>query len=529
MLNEIKTNTTTLKSNKKHYLKWVVLFIVTLIDLYLISLMYAQGEYLFAILTLLIFAFGIWIFASDKAYAWRYVYPGIMGMAIFILFPLACTIFIAFTNYSGSNQLSFERALDVLLQQHYFKGDRYNFKLYAKDDNLYQISLKGSGDYANQQLISNDFSLDNSLNSTEIKLQPSPNLAKIGGSKALKIKDIIKLRDNLSNLVLILPNQNKLSMSSLRQFSNQKPRYSYDENSQKLYNIELNKYYQANNEIGYFQAIDKDGNYLAEKLEPGYSVAIGWGNFVKIFTDQGIQKPFISIFIWTLIFSCLTVVFTVLIGMILAAVVQIEELKAKGIYRLLLILPYAVPAFISILVFKGLFNQSFGEINLILNNVFGISPEWFNDPFLAKTMILIVNTWLGYPYMMILCMGLLKAIPQDLYEASAMDGAGMWHNFTKITFPLLFKPLIPLMIASFAFNFNNFVLIQLLTNGRPDMIGTTTPAGHTDLLVSYTYRIAFEGSGTQDFGLAAAVATIIFLLVGGLALLNLKVTKFKLD
>lgn len=102
--------------------------------------------------------------------------------------------------------------------------------------------------------------------------------------------------------------------------------------------------------------------------------------------------------------------------------------------------------------------------------------------------------------MMILCMGLLKAIPDDLYEASAMDGAGPFQNFFKITLPLLIKPLTPLMIASFAFNFNNFVLIQLLTNGGPDRLGTTTPAGYTDLLVSYTYRIAFEGGGGQDFG-----------------------------
>jgi maltose/maltodextrin transport system permease protein len=210
--------------------------------------------------------------------------------------------------------------------------------------------------------------------------------------------------------------------------------------------------------------------------------------------------------------------------MVLATLVQWEELRGRGIYRLLLILPYAVPAFISILIFRGLFNQNFGELNLMLNAVFGVKPEWFSDPFLAKVMILVVNTWLGYPYMMILCMGLLKAIPADLYEASAMDGAGFVRNFFSITAPLLMKPLAPLLIASFAFNFNNFVLIQLLTNGRPDIIGATTPAGTTDLLVTYTYRIAFEGSG-QDYGLASAIATLIFLMVGALALVNLKLMR----
>ena len=220
---------------------------------------------------------------------------------------------------------------------------------------------------------------------------------------------------------------------------------------------------------------------------------------------------------------------TVAVGMVLACLVQWEALRGKAVYRVLLILPYAVPSFISILIFKGLFNQSFGEINMMLSALFGVKPAWFSDPTTARTMLIIVNTWLGYPYMMILCMGLLKAIPDDLYEASAMDGAGPFQNFFKITLPLLIKPLTPLMIASFAFNFNNFVLIQLLTNGGPDRLGTTTPAGYTDLLVNYTYRIAFEGGGGQDFGLAAAIATLIFLLVGALAIVNLKATRMKFD
>jgi len=180
-----------------------------------------------------------------------------------------------------------------------------------------------------------------------------------------------------------------------------------------------------------------------------------------------------------------------------------------------------VPGFISILVFKGLFNQNFGEINAILQALFGVRPAWFADPLLAKTMILIVNTWLGYPYIMVLCTGLIKAIPVDLYEASAIAGAKPLTNFFKITAPLIVKPLTPLLIASFAFNFNNFVLIALLTNGRPDFLNTRVPAGTTDILVSYTYRIAFQDSG-QNFGLAAAISTVIFFLVALLSMANLK-------
>lgn len=502
-----------------NWLKMLLIGAVLLIDFYLVMLMYSRGEYLFALLTLVILTSGVYIFSSQKVYAWRYVFPGMMGMVIFILFPLVATIAIAFTNYSGTNQLSFERALNVLTQQHYFSGSKYDFKLYPQTDERFQLVLHNK--------ITDQFFVSDNILLTDTPVNVIEKAPPEGDSAPLKV--VTQNRSALQAMTVILPDGNELTMSSLRQFSEQKMRYSYDENTRILTNNETMKRYRANDDKGFFQVINAAGEWEDETLEPGYTVATGFHNFVKIFTDEGIQKPFVQIFIWTIIFSVLTVVFTVIIGMVLACIVQWEALRGKGIYRLLLILPYAVPAFISILVFKGLFNQSFGEINMILNNLFGISPEWFNDPLLAKIMILIVNTWLGYPYMMILCMGLLKAIPQDLYEASAMDGASTWQNFTKITFPLLLKPLTPLMIASFAFNFNNFVLIQLLTNGRPDMIGTTTPAGYTDLLVSYTYRIAFEGSGTQDFGLAAAIATLIFLLVGGLALLNIKATKMKLD
>lgn len=501
------------------YLKWGLIALVLLIHFYLVSVMYLQGEILFAILTLVVISSGIYIFANRKTYAWRYIYPGIMGMAIFILFPLICTIVIAFTNYSGTNQLSFERVISVLSQQRYFSGEKYNFKLFSHENNQWTIEVASP---QGEHYISGNFALGEET--IELTLETAPN-----AETSAPLKAVIDNRNLLQQSRLLLPNGNELSMSSLRQFAQQNQRYHYDSDNAELINQENGKRYKANNEIGFFQLIDQQGQWQSETLEPGYTVMTGWSNFIKIFTDKGIQKPFIQIFIWTVLFAALTVLFTVIIGMILACVVQWEPLRGKGLYRLLLILPYAVPAFISILIFKGLFNQSFGEINMILNQLFGIRPEWFNSPTLAKVMIIIVNTWLGYPYMMILCMGLLKAIPQDLYEASAMDGATTWQNFSKITVPLLIKPLTPLMIASFAFNFNNFVLIQLLTNGRPDMLGTSTPAGHTDLLVSYTYRIAFEGSGAQDFGLAAAIATIIFLLVGGLALLNLKATKLKLD
>jgi maltose/maltodextrin transport system permease protein len=270
-------------------------------------------------------------------------------------------------------------------------------------------------------------------------------------------------------------------------------------------------------ESGFFEST------RGERIQPGFKVGIGWANYTRILFDADMRGPFFSIFIWTVVFAGLTVLFSTALGMTLAVVLNWESLRYRTLYRTLLFLPYAVPGFISILVFKGLFNQNFGEINAILNAAFGVRPAWFADPTLAKSMLLIVNTWLGYPYIMVLCTGLIKAIPADLYEASAIAGAKPLTNFFRITVPLIARPLTPLLISAFAFNFNNFVLISLLTDGRPDYLNTKLPAGTTDILVSYTYRIAFTDAGA-NFGLAAAISTLIFFMVAFLSMANLKLT-----
>lgn len=507
-----------LPSSRNLFIKWALLGSVGILNGYATILMYSRGEIAFALLTLIITALGLYIFGSKKTYAHRYIYPGIAGMILFILFPLAYTVGLSFTNFSAKNQLSFERAQTVLLDRTYQSGDSYPFSLIKTDDG-HRIVIKKEG----SQLATETFDLANL--SGDLKLMP---VDQVDGKKEA-IKTIIKNKAALTAVDLHLPTGEDIRMSGLRKFAAVVPLYTLQDDGLTLINNETSEHLRPNQEVGFYQPVDENGQFVGATVSPGFIVTIGSDNFERVWKDEGIKEPFISIFIWTIVFSASSVIITVLIGLVLASVVQWEELKGRSIYRVLLILPYAVPAFISILIFKGLFNQSFGEVNMVLEALFGISPAWFSDPLLAKLMIIIVNVWLGFPYMMILCMGLLKAIPDDLYEASAIDGANFIHNFRRITLPLMIKPLTPLLIASFAFNFNNFVLIQLLTQGGPNMIGNTEPAGYTDLLVNYTYRIAFEGGGGQDFGLASAIATLIFLLVGALALLNLRVTKVAQD
>lgn len=274
---------------------------------------------------------------------------------------------------------------------------------------------------------------------------------------------------------------------------------------------------------GAFYDYDENGR---EFFVIGYMEYIGFKNFSRIFTDPKIAGPFFKVFTWTFTWAALSVLFTFAIGLSLALVLNDKTLKGKNVYRTLLIIPWAVPAFISVLVWRnGMFNETYGILNRFVLPFLGLDPvKWFNDPFWAKVAVLTVNTWLGFPYMMAVSLGALQSIPEELYEAAAIDGAGKWRRFWTITFPLLMTTVAPLLVGSFAFNFNNFVNIYLLTGGGPAMAGTTTPVGHTDILISYVYKLAFEGGRGQDFGFASAISIIIFFLVGGISFVNFKLS-----
>ena len=167
-----------------------------------------------------------------------------------------------------------------------------------------------------------------------------------------------------------------------------------------------------------------------------------------------------------------------------------------------------------------MFDTEFGAIN----NILGTHIAWFQNPSFARFAVIFVNLWLAFPYFYLISSGALQAIPTELNEAAAIDGANPRQIFRKITLPLLLQILSPLLIASFAFNFNNFNLIYLLTGGGPRNVLSGEIAGGTDILISYTYKIAF-GSNTQDLGLASAISVVIFVIVAGISLYGLRKSK----
>jgi arabinogalactan oligomer/maltooligosaccharide transport system permease protein len=205
--------------------------------------------------------------------------------------------------------------------------------------------------------------------------------------------------------------------------------------------------------------------------------------------------------------------------LVLALVMQDKRMKGQRFYRLALVLPYALPIFMTALVWKGMLNRDFGIINQIL----GANIDWLGDGSLAKFSVLLVNLWIGYAYMLLVVTGALTAIPQDLKEAAFVDGASAFRAFRTIVLPLLMVSVSPLLIASFSFNFNNFTLIQLLTLGGP-FEGSPIQGGQTDLLITYTYRLAF-GTNEQLLGFASAISMIIFIIVAAVSAYSFRLTK----
>ena len=483
--------------------------------LWLVFGLYAAGQPLWAALLLGGGVITIVIYASARTLAWRYLFPGVAGMLVFVAFPLLYTMQIGFTNYSASNLLTEERARAYLLDQRLADEDQARvFSLHAEGSGWRLLLSPPEGRASGQRFVTPLLRLDGS-DPSPVALTPLPGDAP---DKPLPLREVLTHRKAVMALTLQPPDGGALlHYSGVREFGPVQPLWMAHTDG-SLTQFSGQAVYRPNRETGFFETAS------GERMQPGFKVGIGLANYSRMLLDPDFRGPFVSIFIWTVLFAGLTVLFSVAIGMTLAVLLNWEALKYRTLYRTLLFLPYAVPGFISILVFKGLFNQNFGEINAILDAVFGIRPAWFADPLLAKVMILIVNTWLGFPYFLVLCTGLIKAIPADLYEASAIAGAKPLVNFFRITMPLIARPLTPLLISAFAFNFNNFVLISLLTDGRPDYLNTKLPAGTNDILVSYTYRIAFTDAGA-NFGLAAAISTLIFFMVGLMALAQLKITQ----
>lgn len=452
------------------------------------------------------------VYLHPRFIASKFLLPGLVLMAVFVIVPILYTILMSGYNYKTGNELSKQDAIVQVLGNGLSQdqsGSTYDMRLGKKDGKLVALLTEQNSKQVllgeNQKLTelpAGTFTADKDGIATATN-----NFTPISDDEAATLEEqVMALKFADGNGKFIAPQATDTAALMYQPLT-------LSEDQKTLTNSETGEVYKDNG----------NGNFVAQSdgtvLYPGWREFNPAQNYIGLLTDPVIRGPFLNVFVWTITFAFVTVFIMFFAGLALALALD-KRIRGRNFYRAILILPYAIPSFMSILIWNGMFNREFGAVNALL----GFQVDWYNDPFLAKVVILVVNLWLGFPYFYLISTGALQALPSDVQEAAQIDGANGRQIFRLIKLPLLFQILAPLLIASFAFNFNNFNLIYLLTGGGPTNVLGGETAGATDILITYAYKTAF-GSAEQNLGLASAISVIMFLIVGALSMWSLRRSK----
>ena len=453
-------------------------------------------------------------FITKGAIPLKFLSVGLIFFSIFVVTPTGYTILMSTYNFKTGNEIGKEAALREIINNGVvsdIEGTAYDLFLGKTSNGKYAGILQNQ---VTRELLYADESEVRPAAESEITRDISGYITGANGIATLTDEEfanedavITALRFPLGDGSYAAPQGSNVAARLIQSVV-------YDPVTDQLENTELGIIYIDNG----------NGNFVVKddpstRLDPGWRAYSGFDNFKSLFLDEKLRDPFIKVFIWTIAFAFLSVGTTFAVGMALALALE-TPIRFRRFYRGFLILPYAIPSFMSILIWRGLFNQEYGAIN----NLLGLDIAWFDSPWLARFAVILVNLWLGFPYMYLIGSGALQSIPAELEEAASIDGASEKQVFYTIKLPLLLQILGPLLIASFAFNFNNFNIIYLLTGGGPTNAIDGEVAGATDILISYAYKTAF-GSNIQDLGLSSAISMVMFVIVGTMSMYTLKKSK----
>jgi arabinogalactan oligomer/maltooligosaccharide transport system permease protein len=454
-----------------------------------------------------------WVYLSKRALPAKYLTPGLIFLAIFQVFVIIYTFYVAFTNYSTGHVLTKDQAIQALLSQNQRRVEdspAYPLTVVERNDELGFLvtDLQGVAYLGTER---------DPLEEVDATFTGDKATA-VEGWKSLSFAEILQNQSEIFDMVVpVTANAAEGSLRTLdgstayRYVSNLK----YDASSDTLTNVETGDTYVDGGEGNF---VRPDGSAVL----PGWTITVGWDNFERALTEPSIRGPLGYVTAWTLVFATLSMVLTFALGLLLAITFNDPRMRGRRFYRIVMVLPYAFPAFLSALIWSGMLSQSFGFVNQVLLG--GASIPWLTDPTLAKVAVLLVNLWLGFPYMFLVSMGALQSIPEEVQEAARTDGAGPWQVFRRIKLPLLLVSVAPVLIATFAFNFNNFNVIYLVTGGGPRDTSASIPVGHTDILISMVYKVAFTGQN-RDYGLASAFSILIFVIVAVISIISFRRTK----
>jgi arabinogalactan oligomer / maltooligosaccharide transport system permease protein len=499
-------------------LRLLGLAVIDAFAVWFITNLIADGVYYLAIAVAIVTLFLNIVFLREGLYPLRWMAVGLSLMALLAIYPILFTVYVAFTNFGDGHILTKQQAIEQLEKELYLPegGASFSWTAFRAADGSFALwLLPGEGD--GPGLLARPEEPVEAVAPGEAGVGPLDEDGipeSIEGYERLRRGQTVALITQLSNLEFGEP-PDTIKIRSLDAAAELQSRYVYDEARDAIINQETGVVYTA-----------VDGTFTSpegEQLRPGFSVPIGFRNFQRFFGSAALRGPLLTIIIWNFTFAILSVVTTFALGLFIALI--FNDLPGKKIIRTLLLIPYTIPSLITILVWRGMLNPDLGIISTTLKSVIGSAPAWYANPTWAKIGILLINLWLGYPYFMLICSGALQSIPQDIYSAAEVDGANNWQQFWRLTLPLLLVAVGPLLIASFTFNFNNFNVIYLYNSGGPPIPNTTTPAGYTDILVSYVYRLAFAGGRGADYGLASAITIIIFFIVATITLFQFRYTR----
>lgn len=273
-----------------------------------------------------------------------------------------------------------------------------------------------------------------------------------------------------------------------------------------------------------FAVISAFTNYNANHLPPGNLVSwVGLSNFRKLFNVPIWTTTFLSVLQWTILWAIIATFSTFFLGMFQAILLNSKYTRFKSVFRGIMILPWAIPQLVSLLVFKSFLNGQFGPLSKWLMDIGLVDHriEFLADPVLSKITIIVVNLWLGFPMFMIMIQGILSNIDTGLYEAAEIDGGNSVNIFRHITLPLVLRATAPLIVMNLACNFNNFGIIYFLTEGGPVNVNYQF-AGNTDILISWIYKLTLN---QKMYDMAAVMNIIIFLFVGTISVWNFRRTQ----
>ncbi len=474
-----------------------------------------DGYWPFAAIILVITIMINFIWLKPEAYPLRWMSPGLALMILISVYPILYTVYISFTNYGTGNLLPKIQSIEVLEKRTFLPegASDYTTALYTNDAGEFALWLQPKDGVLGflvlpGQRVTSVHTGAFDPDRFPVDLEGWERVPKIEMLKAISQLQDVEFGES----------PNVVKLTGLSTAAEKRQRYVYDEEQDAIVDGVTDTTYFADDVTGAFTAED------GQKLIPGYTVGVGLKNYTRFISNPAFRGPLLLIFVWNVAFAFLSVLFAFALGLLIAIAFG-RNMPAKKLIKSLLIIPFAIPAVLTILVWRGLWNPINGVVATTLANLFGQSViNVFADPIGVKVALLIVNVWLAYPYFMLITSGALQAIPQDMYEAADIDGAGAWAQFKNLTFPLLLVGVGPLLIASFIANFNTFNVIFLFNGGGPPMVGTPTPAGHSDILISYVYRLAFASAG-QDFGYASAITIIIFFVLAAVTLYQYRYMK----